>query len=220
MYVTGIIIIIASLLAAILLLRLRVRFELGSGRRILFVGLGRTGSEINFTERVQTIKLFGWTLKSTPMKSSDTSPEVKAEELPSSRKKSKTKKSGRVRSFRDILSAVPAVSVALWHYSIGLLKSIIVEELEAEIEAGFEAVDLTGRAYGYYQAALAAAPAVMGRIRYTPDWTGASFDGKARVAVALPLYRLVMCSLKLLYHLPLRRLVKLAIGKKRGGQDG
>lgn len=215
MYVTGTIIIIALLFAAILLLRLRVRFELGGGRRILFVGLGRSGSELNFTERVQTIRLFGWTLWSGPMKAADES-----EIPPDDKKKTKRKKPRRVRPVREMIEAVPAISSAMWHYSIGLLKSVIVEELEAEIEAGFEAVDLTGQVFGYYQAALAAAPGVMGRVRYTPDWTGASFDGKARVAVALPLYRLVMCTLTLIYQLPLRRLVKLAIGKKRGGQDG
>lgn len=217
MYVTGTIIVIASLLTAILLLKLRVRFELGSGQRILFVGLGRSGSEFDFTERVQKVKLFGWTLWSGPMKAVEESkPEVPSDH----KKKSKRKKPRRVRSIREMLAAVPEISSAMWRYSIGLLKSIVVEELEAEIEAGFEAVDLTGQIFGYYQAALAAAPGVMGRIRYTPDWTGASFDGKARVAVALPLYRLVMCTLTLLYQLPLRRMLKLAIGKKRGGQDG
>lgn len=215
MYMTGTIIIIASLLTAILLLKLRVRFELGSGRRILFVGLGRSGSEIDFTERVQTIRLFGWALWSSPMKAADES-----EIPPDDKKKTKRRRKGRVRSIREMLAAVPEISRAMWRYSIGLLKSIVVEELEAEIEGGFEAVDLTGQVFGYYQAALAAAPGVMGRVRYTPDWTGASFDGKARVAVALPLYRLVMCTLTLIYQLPLRRLVKLAIGKKRGGQDG
>lgn len=215
MYVTGTIIVIASLLTAILLLKLRVRFELGSGRRILFVGLGRSGSEIDFTERVQTIRLFGWALWSSPMKAADES-----EIPPDDKKKTKRRRKGRVRSIREMLAAVPEISRAMWRYSIGLLKSIVVEELEAEIEGGFEAVDLTGQVFGYYQAALAAAPGVMGRVRYTPDWTGASFDGKARVAVALPLYRLVMCTLTLLYQLPLRRMLKLAIGKKRGGQDG
>lgn len=220
MYMTGTIIIIASLLTAILLLKLRVRFELGSGRQILFVGLGRSGSEFNFTERVQKVKLFGWTLWSKPMKGADESEDSKPEAPSDDKKKTKRKKPGRVRSIREILAAAPEISSAMWHYTIGLLRSIVVEELEAEIEAGFEAVDLTGQIFGYYQAALAAAPAVMGRIRYTPDWTGASFDGKARVAVALPLYRLVMCTLTLLYQLPLRRMLKLAIGKKRGGQDG
>ena len=218
MYVTGTIIIIALLLSAILLLRLRVRFELGSGRRRLFVGLGRSGPQFDFVRRVQMVKLFGWTLWSKPMKVTDDSDAPEAP--PDDKKKSRAKKPGRVRSIREILAAVPAISNALWHYSIGLLKSVIVEELEAEIEAGFEAVDLTGQAFGYYQAALAAAPTVMGRIHYTPDWTGASFAGQARVSVALPLYRLVICTLKLIYQLPLRRLVKLAIGKKRGGQDG
>ncbi|MDH3892559.1 MAG: hypothetical protein OEV49_15950 [candidate division Zixibacteria bacterium] len=218
MYVTGTIIIIALLMAAILLLRLRIRFELGNGRRRLFVGLGRSGPQFDFVRRVQSIKLFGFTIWSSPMKDSDDSEET--ETVSDVKKKSKRKKAGRVRSIREILAAVPAISGAMWRYSIGLLKSIIVEELEAEIQAGFEAVDLTGQVFGYYQAALAAAPTVMGRIQYRPDWTGPSFAGQARVCVALPVYRMVFCTLKLIYQLPLRRIVKLAIGKKRGGQDG
>jgi len=213
MYVTGTIIILALLLAAICLLRLRLRFELGSDRRLLFVGLGRSGPEYDFVRRVQSFKLFGRCIKSTPMKKVDKAAEPKPEAQP--RKKAK-----RVRPFGDILRAVPEVSRALWRYTIGLLKSVMIEELEADVQAGFYEPDLTGQLFGYYQAALAAAPSVVGRVHYTPDWTGASFAGQARVAVALPLYRLLYRTLILICQLPLRRLIKLAIGKKRGGQDG
>ena len=119
--------------------------------------MGRSGPQFDFVRRVQMVKLFGWTIWSRPMKVTDESDEPEAP--PDDKKKSRAKKTGRVRSVREILAAVPAISNALWHYSIGLLKSVIVEELEAEIEAGFEAVDLTGQAFGYYQAALVAAPA-------------------------------------------------------------
>ena len=213
MYVTGTIIILALLLAAICLLRLRLRFELGSDRRLLFVGLGRSGPEYDFVRRVQSFKLFGRCIKSTPMKKVDKAAEPKPEAQP--RKKAK-----RVRPFGDILRAVPEVSRALWRYTIGLLKSVVIEELEADVQAGFYEPDLTGQLFGYYQAALAAAPSIVGRVHYTPDWTGASFAGQARVAVALPLYRLLFRTLMLICQLPLRRLIKLAIGKKRGGQDG
>lgn len=213
MYVTGTIIILALLLAAICLLRLRLRFELGSDRRLLFVGLGRSGPEYDFVRRIQSFMLFGRCIKSTPMKKVDKPAEPKPEAQP-------REKARRVRPFGDILKAVPDVSRALWRYSIGLLKSIAVEELEADVEAGFYEPDLTGQLFGYYQAALAAVPSVVGRVRYTPDWTGASFAGQARVAVALPLYRLLYRTLILICQLPLRRLIKLAIGKKRGGQDG
>ena len=213
MYVTGTIIIIALLLAAICLLRLRLRFELGSDRRLLFVGLGRSGPEYDFVRRIQSFMLFGQRIKSTPMKKVEKAAEPKPEAQP-------REKARRVRPFGDILKAVPDVSRALWRYSIELLKSIAVEELEADVEAGFYEPDLTGQLFGYYQAALAAAPSVVGRVRFTPDWIGASFAGQARVAVALPLYRLLYRTLILIGQLPLRRLIKLAIGKKRGGQDG
>ncbi len=220
MYVTGTIIILALLLAAILLLRIRVRFELGSDRRLLFVGLGRSGPEYDFVRRVQSFLLFGRRIKSTPMKKADKAAEPKLEARPEDKKKPPAKKARRVRPFGDSLRAVPEVSRALWRYSIGLLKSIVVEELEADVEAGFYEPDLTGQLFGYYQAALAAVPSVVGRVRYTPDWTGASFAGQARVAVALPLHRLLYRTLILIGQLPLRRLIKLAIGRKRGGQDG
>ena len=213
MYVTGTIIILALLLAAICLLRLRLRFELGSDRRLLFVGLGRSGPEYDFVRRVQSFKLFGRCIKSTPMKKVDEAAEPEPEAQP-------RKKARRVRPFGDILRAVPEVSRALWRYSISLLKSVMIEELEADVQAGFYEPDLTGQLFGYYQAALAAAPSIVGRVHYTPDWTGASFAGQARVAVALPLYRLLFRTLMLICQLPLRRLIKLAIGKKRGGQDG
>lgn len=220
MYVTGTIIILALLMAAICLLRVRVRFELGGDRRLLFVGLGRSGPEFDFVRRVQSFKLFGRCIRSAPMKKVDKAAEPKLEVHTEDKEKPPRKKARRVRPIGDILRAVPDVSCALWRYSIGLLKSVMIEELEADVEAGFEQPDLTGQLFGYYQAALAAAPSVVGRVSYTPDWTGASLSGQARVAVALPLYRLLYRTLVLIGQLPLRRLIKLAIGKKRGGQDG
>ncbi len=219
MYVTGFIFILVLLFVALLLLRLRVRFELSGDHRLLFAGLGRTGVEIDFKNGHRKIRLFGRSLKTGPLRSARHKDDQEAEKKPD-KKKPKAEKPGRVRAYGDILRTVPAVMSALWHYSTGLLGSLIIEKLEAEIEAGFEAVDLTGQVYGYYQAALAAAPSVVGRVRFRPDWTDASFDGSAHVAVALPVYRLVFCTLMLIWRLPLRQILKVAIGKKRGGQDG
>ncbi len=218
MYVTGTIVIIALLLAAILLLRLRVRFELGGDRRSLFVGLGRTGREYDYLRRVRSVRVLGFRVSSSPLD------EKKARKPEQPEKKSPSeqppRKPGRKRPLRDILRILPECSKGLYGYAVGVLRSLIIEHLEAEIKGGFAAPDLTGQAFGYYQAALAAAPAVVGRVRFTPDWTGPSLSGSARVSVALPLYLLLYRSLVLVAGLPLRQIVKLAIGKKRGDQDG
>ncbi len=218
MYVTGTIIIIAVLLAAICLLRLRIQFEFDDNRRRLFVGLGRSGSEYDFLGRVRSVRILGFRVSSSPIDDKET----KKSERP--RKKSATKptvrKRGRKRPLRDIIRILPKCSQALLAYTVSVLRSLIIEHLEAEIKGGFDAPDLTGQAFGYYQAALAAAPAVVGRVRFTPDWTGPSLSGSARLSVALPLYRLLYRSLVLAANLPLREIVKLAIGKKRGDQDG
>jgi hypothetical protein len=132
----------------------------------------------------------------------------------------KSKRRGHWGQWQEFLPLLPKCAKALHGYSFGILRSIIVEELQAEIEAGFDSPDLTGLTFGYYQAALAAAPGVVGRVEYRPDWTGASFSGQARGSVALPLYRLLGRSIVLVYQLPLREILKLAIGRRRGGQDG
>ncbi|MCP4684479.1 MAG: hypothetical protein GY867_03425 [bacterium] len=101
-----------------------------------------------------------------------------------------------------------------------LLRASIIEQAEGEIEGGFDSPDLTGQAYGFYSAAMGAAPALAGRFRYVPDWTGASFSGAARLTVALPMYRLAARTTVLIWRLPIRKIVKLAIGEKGGVQDG
>jgi hypothetical protein len=108
---------------------------------------------------------------------------------------------------------------ALWGYFVSILKSVAVEEAQGEIEAGFDEPDITGRVFGYYQAALGMVPSVVGRVAFVPDWTGASFSASMRLSLALPLYKLIWRTLVLIARLPLRELVKLAIGKKRGDED-
>jgi hypothetical protein len=215
MYVTLVLIILLVLVIGVLMLRLRLRFELDENRRLLFAGLGRTGPEFDFVRRVWSLKLFGRTVKSAPMKKEE---EPAAPEP--SEPRAEAKKPKRVRPWREVAAIVPKCAGALQRYSFALLRSVVVEELEAEIEAGFEQPDLTGQLFGYYQAALAAAPTVVGRVLYVPDWTGAAFCGRARVAIALPLYRLAYRTIILIGQLPLRRIIKVAIGKKRGGLDG
>ncbi len=243
MYIMGTIVILLLAIAAITLLRLRCRFEVAPDSRLVFVGLGRSGVELDFKTRQQVFKLFGISVKTSPMESPEDpldesgAPQLAVEsesdidshvgrsdtaqeEIDANRKTRTAKSKRRVRRWQDILPLIPKCAKALQAYSFGILRSIVVEELQAEIEAGFESPDLTGMTYGYYQAALAAAPGVVSHVEYRPDWTGASFSGRARGSVALPLYRLIYRSAALIWQLPLRDLIRLAIGKQRGGQDG
>jgi hypothetical protein len=100
-----------------------------------------------------------------------------------------------------------------------IVKSLAVEELQGEIEGGFDSPDLTGRAFGYYRAVLGAVPALAGHFRYYPVWTGAVFSGSLRLAVVLPLYKMLYRTLLLVFRLPLRKIIKVAIGTKKGEQD-
>lgn len=210
--------VILTLAVLFLTVRLRVKLNLGSERKLLFVGLGRSGPEFHLGEKRGELKLFGRHIKSFETgkrKKSDEKLEEEAE-----KEKTAKKKTRRKRSIRDILAIVPQSSKALWRYFVELLKATIVEQAEGEIEGGFDSPDLTGQAFGFYQAALGAVPALAGRFRFTPDWTGASFSGAARLTVALPMYRLVGHTLLLIWRLPVRKIVKLAIGEKGGVQDG
>jgi len=67
---------------------------------------------------------------------------------------------------------------------------------------------------------LAVNPQTVGRLNFTPDWYGRSFSGSFRLAVTLPFYKFIYITLKLMIRLPLRDLIKLAIGKKKGASDG
>ncbi|MEA3296248.1 MAG: hypothetical protein U9R56_00105 [candidate division Zixibacteria bacterium] len=209
------IVIIGAVLVTLCLLRLRIHFELSPDRRWLFLGVGRSGAEFDYVRKRRSIKLFGVRIKSSAITMNKTDQPAERKRPPDT-----DKKPGRRGSWQDILCILPKCSGPLWAYTVGLLRSIIVEKLETEIKAGFDAPDLTGQIYGYYQATLAAVPSFAGRLCYTPDWTGASFSGRARVAVALPVYRLIYRSTLLVCRLPLRELIKLAIGKKKGDQDG
>ena len=59
-----VIIILAVVVAALMVLRLRIRFELTEGKRSLFIGLGRSGALIDFVRKQKRLTLFGVTVKS------------------------------------------------------------------------------------------------------------------------------------------------------------
>lgn len=212
-----------------LLTRLRLRLNLATDRKLLFVGLGRSGPEFHLGEKKGELRLFGLKLFSfetgKEKKKEGTKDKKVRKEVTEAIKKEKKPEPGKAkqkrrRSLKDIVGIIPQCSKALWLYFIDLLKAAIIEEAEGEIEGGFDAPDLTGQAFGFYQAAIGAVPALAGRFRYTPDWTGASFSGAVRLTVALPIYRLVGRTILLIWRLPVMKIVKLAIGEKGGVQDG
>ncbi len=203
--------IIIILFILISLLRVRLKFEFGTDNNLLFVGLGKTGPEFDFKNKTGITKFAGLKLKRFSL----SKPKAEKKEKPK-----KIKKEKRTRPFKDILKIIPNLLNSLWNFFVGLLKSVIVEEFQGEIKAGFDSPDNTGLLFGYYQAALNAVPSVIGRVTYTPVWDEASFAGSVRGSFALPMYRIIFQTFKLAISLPLRDMIKLAIGKKEGGQDG
>ncbi|MEW6411971.1 MAG: hypothetical protein AB1483_05790 [Candidatus Zixiibacteriota bacterium] len=212
------------LFVALMLLRVRVRVHLSPKRRLLFVGLGRSGPEFDFVRREGKIKLFGMNIKTIDLAEGKTAgakkpAKEKRESKEKLQKKQKPEKAGRQRPVRDFLKVLPPVASAAFGYLISLLRSIIIEQLEGEIEAGFDTPDVTGTVFGYYQAALGAVPAIAGRFRYIPRWDQQYFGGSVRLSLAIPVYRIALRTIVFIYKLPLRDLIKLAIGKKKGDQD-
>lgn len=223
---------VVLIITAILMLRLRVRARLDSNHRLLFVGLGRSGPEMDFVKQEGVFKLFGITIKHFKMGEEEKQKEERekreeqeGKEKPSEEAaaaKKQPKKPGRIRrlgSRRELMDFARTVISATWKYLVETVKSLIVEQFEGEIEGGFDSPHLTGEAYGYYQAIIGAVPALAGRFNYIPDWNGPSLTGSLRVSVALPLYRFAYQTLRYWLRLPLRKIIKLAIGKKKGEQD-
>ena len=193
---------------AVLMLRIRIRVVWGTDKKLLFVGLGRFGPELDFKSKRGKLRLFNFKIKEFSFDKDVEKEKKKPEKL----KKKKEEKPKKQRSFKDTLSVFPVLMKETFSYSMNILSSLIVEEMEADIEGGFDSPDLTGQVFGYYQAALAAVPGVMNRIHYYPDWTGESLTASAKATVALPLYKLVWRTIVLLWRLPLRDIYKLAIG--------
>jgi hypothetical protein len=212
------ILIIVVVIGSVLLLNLRVRVELDDNRRLVFFGLGRSGLEFDLAGKISYLKIIGYRLKSFRKKEKKEA--VKKEmAVPEVTEKKPPKKVPRQRSTCEMLKLLPQCSNALWCYFIDIVKSLAVEELQGEIEGGFDSPDLTGRAFGYYRAVLGAVPALAGHFRYYPVWTGAVFSGSLRLAVVLPLYKMLYRTLLLVFRLPLRKIIKVAIGTKKGEQD-
>lgn len=225
MTVLTILAILLLILIGVTLLRLRVRFEFGRKDRSLFLGLGRSGIEIDYLRQSQTIRVAGLPVKSQPLTRTKSETEGEPPRKPEKAKPNATDQKEASTGFdlnqlRQIRRLAPKVLREVGRYSGKLLNRVIVEKLEADIRAGFDSPDLTGQTYGAYHAVIGAVPVLAGHIRFTPDWQGPSFEGKARGSLALPLYQVVLHTPRLLWRLPLRDIIKMAIGKKKGDQDG
>jgi hypothetical protein len=208
---------IIVIVIAVLLLRLRLRLRLDKDHRLLFMGLGRSGPELDFARGQGVLKLFGFRVKTFPIEKFEGTKVAKNISSKAQRarrhtlRRSSTLEEGKTL-IRDILKAS-------WRYTVDMFKASIIEQFDGRIEAGFESPDTTGLAFGYYQAFIGAVPAVAGRFIYVPVWTGRSFTGAFRFSIALPLYRLIYHTIRYWFRLPIRKMMKLSIGKKKGEQD-
>lgn len=211
--------VLSILLVSLLMLRLRLRCQIGEGQRLLFIGLGRSGVELDWSEKTGRILLFGLRLRQFELdkkrvvkKVSDKKP--KPEKI---KKIKRTKKTKRIRPIQDILLVLKSSFGPIWRWIISVLRATRFEELNGDIKGGFEAIDLTGQAYGYYHALVGAVPALSGRVKYYPDWEGVSFEANFRASLVVPLYSLVGRTIVLVLRLPLRKIINLAIGRKKVG---
>lgn len=209
---------ILVLTALLLLIRLRLRVEISGERKLLFIGLGRSGSEFDFRKRQGELRLFGFRIKRFEFGKKSrlkAAREAISRVVGSEEAVEPTKPAAeKLSSFQHWRPILPQAIKESGRYLLALLKASIVEQAEGEIEAGFESPAYTGQAFGYYQAAVAAAPGLLGRVHYIPDWSGKSFSGAVRCSVAWPMYSLVWQTTLLLVRLPVMKIVKLAIRNK------
>lgn len=216
--------IIVVLIACFLMLRLRFGVVLTDQQRLLFLGIGRSGLQLDFKSHVSRIKLCGWTVRSLKYDSGAkldgegrTGP-IKAVKITKAELGS-GKRPGRKRGelhFRAWLEVGLQILRTLRKYVVDLLRSVIVEEAEAEIRAGFESPHLTGEAYGYYHALIGAVPALAPRLRFYPDWTGQSFAGSARLSLAIPMYALLYRTGLMICRMPILKTIRLVREQKKG----
>jgi hypothetical protein len=166
-----------------------VRLNITPESKTLFVGVGRTGMTTDLSKDMGTFSIGGIKFRPQPFK-------------------------WKLKTPQASLKAIPKLIKAFWKYSVSLIKNVTVEQLEGEINAGLGEPHLTGYAYGFYQATLAGIPAVNKRFRFNPDWTGLSFSGAFHASVSIPVYRIIYSTILLIFQLPFRELLKMAIGRK------
>lgn len=199
------------LLLVLLLMRVRLHFIYTPEIRTAGLTLGRrTGLFADLlcfrgTVRVMGITVYQMDLRKekeeAPRATRVTPPEAEAP----AQAKPKRPLRERVAVLRENL---PQAWRALRTYLKGLYRATRVEELNGRIEAGFDSPDETGRALGYYYAALGIVPAIISRVQFVPVWMGPSFEASGRMTLAIPLYHLLWHTIVLLWQFPARKLIK------------
>jgi len=212
-----ILILCAALTIAFLLLRVRVRLEIKGDQRRLFIGLGRTGSDLDLRAGRGRVKMLGIPIRTFRL---ERGPGPQLRKLSDWAMESEhTARAGRHWSWSDLWETLPRLGRATWDYLGGVFSDMIIEEAEGELRAGFDQPDLTGQAYGFYHVVKASVPGLAGRFSYVPDWSGASFGGSLRLAVAWPVYRLLYRTGVWLIKIRVVKIIRWAIGTKEGGRD-
>ncbi|HWR82194.1 MAG TPA: hypothetical protein VN285_02720 [Candidatus Deferrimicrobium sp.] len=221
MLVIYILVIVGAIIVGVLFLRIRLRIERTELSNSLFIGLGRSGLSFDFASHTAAVQLFGITVKrirSTAPKKAQPEEDANRTEAAMIRRPEETKKESAA-TWQEHVAVGSRCAGPLWKFAKGLLKRTEIEECEAVLTGGFEQPHLTGAVFGCYQAALATAPTVFARIQYVPDWERESFNGRGRIAVALPLYELVAQATLLVCRLPKRQLLRLMLNKQKGAQN-
>ncbi len=207
------------ILVAIWMQRLRIKLSLDSeGENRLFVGLGSFGIRYDFSENRSDIVLSGWRMKRLNLDKREKKRKKKAPD-------GDTTKSFDplgleiIKKISKYIRELPAAGTAQYRYFSSLIKSVVVEQANGKVRAGFDQPDLTGLSYGLYQAVLGVEPDLAERFAFAPVWDEASFDGSLNLAIALPFHRFGWRTIVMIKDLPVMKIVKLAIGKKEGVKD-
>lgn len=208
--------VLIALLLGLLMLHLRLRCYLNRDEKSLFAGLGRSGIMIDLVNKTGQVRLFGFGFRPFPLEKGK-APHKERAKPKIKESVSEIEQPKKERPIRDILSVLKLSVMPVWRYIVSLFRAARFEELSGNIKGGFESPDLTGQTYGYYHALVGAVPAFSGRLNYTPDWEGSSFQADLKASLVMPLYSVVGRTIQLAYRLPLRKIINLAIGKKKVG---
>ena len=213
---------LAAVLILIILtlaLAVRVRVVWEDPRRTAAVTLGRrTGVMLDFANLKGSLRLAGFSVYTFPIDL-----EEKTKEPGPKKPKKKRRKLRKQILSKDMLrflrENLPRYRRAFWGFIKGVFKATVIEEANARVEAGFDSPDQTGIAYGYYQAALGMIPVLAGRVQFVPDWIGPSFNASGRIAMAIPLYKLLWNGIVLFWRLPSIKTLRMAIKQDKGDKD-
>ncbi len=219
-----VLLILLIILVGILILRVRLCVVLEDGTRHIGLSLGRrSGVRLDLRQQQGALELL-----TVPVYRFDLGVEDKDKPEEKTVKKSKPRRKRRrlsiarwfsIDRLKDLLIIVNRSRKAVWNFVKGMLRATALEELQARIYAGLDAPDRTGRLYGYYQAVLGAVPVLHDRLVFVPNWTEASFAASGRFAAAVPLYKLIWRTVVLIWQMPSRKAIKMAIQEKKGEQD-